>query len=60
MYSLLVFDPINLFTDQSVSASTTSDPSDRLETTRLTKVQMWYDNVPVTIEPYAIATATGI
>lgn len=28
--------------------------------THQTIIQMWYDNVPVTIEPYAIATATGI
>jgi hypothetical protein len=40
MYSPLVFDPVNLFAAQSVAASTTSDPSDRLETTRLTKVQV--------------------
>lgn len=28
--------------------------------THQTIIQMWYDNVPVTIEPYAIATDTGI
>lgn len=28
--------------------------------THQTIIQMWYDNVPVTIEPYAIAKATGI
>lgn len=28
--------------------------------THQTIIQMWYDNAPVTIEPYAIATATGI
>ena len=28
--------------------------------THQTIIQMWYDNVPVTIEPYAIATDSGI
>jgi hypothetical protein len=28
--------------------------------THQTIIQMWYDNAPVTIEPYAIATDTGI
>jgi hypothetical protein len=28
--------------------------------THETVIQIWYDNVPVTIEPYAIATDTGI
>mgnify|MGYP000863925006 FL=1 len=63
MYSPLVFDPINLFTDQSVPASTTSDPSDRLETTRLTKVQIRVKNTGastnVTVNIYSVDAATG-
>ncbi len=63
MYSPLVFDPINLFTDQSVAASTTSDPSARLETTRLTKVQVRVKNTGastnVTVNIYSVDAATN-
>jgi hypothetical protein len=63
MYSPLIFDPVELFSDRAVAASTTSDPSQRLETTRLTKVQVRVKNTGastnVTINIYSVDAATG-
>lgn len=63
MYSPLVFDPVNLFTNQSVAASATSDPSTRIQTVRLTKVQVRVKNTGpstnVTINIYTVDAETG-
>ncbi len=63
MYSPLLFDPVNLFTNQSVAASTTSPPSTRLDTSRMSKVQITVKNTGpstnVTVKIYAVNTLTG-
>jgi hypothetical protein len=63
MYNPLVFDPVSLFTNQSVAASTTSDPSTRIETTRLSKVQVRIKNTGpstnVTVNICSVDAATG-
>lgn len=63
MYSPLIFDPVNLFTNQSVAASTTSNPSSRLETSRMSKLQITVKNTGlssnVTVKIYAVNTSTG-
>ena len=63
MYSPLIFDPVELFSDRAVAASTTSDPSQKLETTRLTKVQVRVKNTGastnVTVNIYSVDAATN-
>jgi len=63
MYTPSIFDPVNLFTSQSVAAATTSSPSSRLETSRMSKVQVTVKNTGastnVTVKIYAVNTSTG-
>lgn len=63
MSSLHVFDPVLLYENEIVAASTTSNPSERLNTSMMSKVQVFVTNTgtseDLTVTIYSANAKTG-